>query len=629
MSDILEEIQELSNKFSNLFEVEGLGNPAVDVPPSQNKIKKDRKTKDGKVEVVSVEDELFPYEGNKREQYRQKILDTINNMIQGTATLEDLLQIVRQKKAPLKEAMEVLENLGSYIQNKYGDSKKGKELYDKYFQNFNKEANAAITKERAEDIEKKDKKPLEHYVKKLLDKRNETKNSKGEFKTDNRRDVIDQEYTNVNRESDPEGKKAVEKSLARHFDKVLYKPLKSQANITRKAVATEKFKRMNSEALEEAIELMEELLLERNKENKIKKNKAIEDIGQEYINGREEEGEDLEPYGDDPKQWGRDITSSTGDTLGVKRVIPKLADKLEHSGISELSRKLRKKPFYDKEGRNKIIDGLYLQALNKAKKENSKEALKEALSLMEAIINEISDKTANSFLEKRVINALDAWYNDDKLNKKEDDAVKALIKRKARQGAELSDDEKKRIGEASLTEEIINEVSVKKWKEAAKNSIEGRKEAASDASDRFGEVVYPFRGEVNDPGHKLGNAWDKAEQRADRAEQLAKNLPDSNKSAAKLKQAAKKVVDKRDKDNEEAVDKLQGAIDKLKEKPYDERTDKDYSDLAKVQNEWVDKQKKENQARNLVGKPERRPEKNSEGKHKLKEQGFIDRSKEA
>ena len=42
MSDILEEIQELSNKFSNLFEVEGLGDPAVDVPPSTNKIKRDR-----------------------------------------------------------------------------------------------------------------------------------------------------------------------------------------------------------------------------------------------------------------------------------------------------------------------------------------------------------------------------------------------------------------------------------------------------------------------------------------------------------------------------------------------------------------------------------------------------------
>ena len=180
-----------------------------------------------------------------------------------------------------------------------------------------------------------------------------------------------------------------------------------------------------------------------------------------------------------------------------------------------------------------------------------------------------------------------------------------------------------------IMEEIINEVSVNKWKEAAKNSIEGRKAKAEEASDRFGSVVYPFRPEVNDPGHKLANAWDKAEQRADRAEQLAKNLPNSNRSANELKNAAKKVIDKRDKDNEEAVNKLQNAVDKFKEKSYDERTDKDYSDLAKVQNEWVNKQKKENRARNLVGKPERRPEKNSEGKHELKEQGYIDRTNEA
>lgn len=243
---------------------------------------------------------------------------------------------------------------------------------------------------------------------------------------------------------------------------------------------------------------------------------------------------------------------------------------------------------------------------------------------------ELRTKHRHMDYERNVLS--DGWGKDD--NKK----IEASIKRKAKndksfpvfQALKAYKEGKANIKETlSLTEEIINEVSVKKWKEAAKNSIEGRKEAASDASDRFGEVVYPFRGEVNDPGHKLGNAWDKAEQRADRAEQLAKNLPDSNRPATKLKQAAKKVVDKRDKDNEEAVDKLQGAIDKFKEKPYDERTDKDYSDLAKVQNEWVDKQKKENQARNLVGKPERRPEKNSEGKHKLKEQGFIDRSNEA
>lgn len=105
MQDILKQIQSLKEDFMNLIEVEGLGEPASDVPPSTNKIKKDKKTKNGKVELVSVEDELFPYDGNKREQYRQKILDTINGMIQGTATLEDLLQIVRQKKMPVKEEL--------------------------------------------------------------------------------------------------------------------------------------------------------------------------------------------------------------------------------------------------------------------------------------------------------------------------------------------------------------------------------------------------------------------------------------------------------------------------------------------------------------------------------------------
>jgi hypothetical protein len=105
-NEIISQIMDLKEAFSNLFEVDGdgLGQPAVDIPPSQNKIKKDVKTKDGKAELVSVEDELFPYDGNKREQYRQKIINTINGMIQGTSTLEDLLQIVRQKKAPLKEA---------------------------------------------------------------------------------------------------------------------------------------------------------------------------------------------------------------------------------------------------------------------------------------------------------------------------------------------------------------------------------------------------------------------------------------------------------------------------------------------------------------------------------------------
>ena len=171
MQDILQQIQSLKEDFMNLIEVEGLGQPASDVPPSTNKIKKDRKTKNGKVELVSVEDELFPYDGNKREQYRQKILDTINGMIQGTATLEDLLQIVRQKKAPLKEAMELMEDILGTIDKKYakkGSYDKHGELYSKALDNQSKEQDAA--RER------------EYYVKDWYGK-DQTKNQKGELKT--------------------------------------------------------------------------------------------------------------------------------------------------------------------------------------------------------------------------------------------------------------------------------------------------------------------------------------------------------------------------------------------------------------------------------------------------------------
>ena len=146
MDNILEQIQNLTDKFNNLFEVEGLGEPSGDVPPSTNKIKKDKKTKDGKVELVSVEDELFPKEGNAKEQFRQKIIDKINGMIQGTATLEDLLQLVRSKQVkPVKEGfegvIEILEQLlaeGRKEGESLEDFKKrlGNEQFDKQYDKY-------------------------------------------------------------------------------------------------------------------------------------------------------------------------------------------------------------------------------------------------------------------------------------------------------------------------------------------------------------------------------------------------------------------------------------------------------------------------------------------------------------
>ena len=186
MSDILKQIQELQEQFSNLFEVEGLGDPSGDVPPSTNKLKRDVKTKDGKVELVSVENELFPYEGDKKSQFQQKVIDTINGMIQGTKTLEDLLQVVRSKqvksvKEGFEGAIELLEDLYNYIKKKHGEPKyagidshpanKSAKLIHKMSDAKGKEY--AQEKEKNPDIN-------------LYNKRYTTKNTMGEQKTQNR-----------------------------------------------------------------------------------------------------------------------------------------------------------------------------------------------------------------------------------------------------------------------------------------------------------------------------------------------------------------------------------------------------------------------------------------------------------
>ena len=345
-NEIMTQILNLKEQFDNLFEVEGLGEPAVDVPPSQNKIKKDRKTKDGKVEVVSVEDELFPYEGNKREQYRQKILDTINAMIQGQATLEDLLQIVRQKKAPLKEAMEVLEEVSAKVRTNAMQKIVQKDYED----------TAPLYKNYKEAVKKGDKEEASKSLKSIQD---------------------------INKATDERLKK--------------YNRYAEYRN-----------------SLKEAMKIMEELLLERNKENKIKKDEAVKKIGQEVIDDYEEEGTSLSPYGDDPKQWGRDKMSGYGDNLGVKRSIPKLADKLRFSGGAELDRKLGQKSYFDKEGRNKIINGFYLKALHKANKENSNESLKEAMEVIEQLLGESKPKDPKGYKENMdIANHYDNLYSKE------------------------------------------------------------------------------------------------------------------------------------------------------------------------------------------------------------------------
>ena len=87
----LEKLKEAFEAFNNIFEAD---------KENTNKVRREKKEGPGKepTEVVSVADELFPYEGSAKEQYNQKIIAKINDMIEGTATLNDLINLVRQKK---------------------------------------------------------------------------------------------------------------------------------------------------------------------------------------------------------------------------------------------------------------------------------------------------------------------------------------------------------------------------------------------------------------------------------------------------------------------------------------------------------------------------------------------------
>jgi len=99
--EIIDLLVESNNTLLSLFEVDGDNKREKEV----NKIKRERKDKEGnETEVVSVADELFPYKGTAKEQFNQKVIAKINDMIEGTATLQDLIQLVRQGKS-IKESL--------------------------------------------------------------------------------------------------------------------------------------------------------------------------------------------------------------------------------------------------------------------------------------------------------------------------------------------------------------------------------------------------------------------------------------------------------------------------------------------------------------------------------------------
>lgn len=93
LEEALEIMEAILDEISPIFELDYENKQNVNT----NKIRKLKKDKDGEnVEVVSVADELFPYEGNAKQQFNQKVLAKINDMIEGKGSLEDLIQFVRK-----------------------------------------------------------------------------------------------------------------------------------------------------------------------------------------------------------------------------------------------------------------------------------------------------------------------------------------------------------------------------------------------------------------------------------------------------------------------------------------------------------------------------------------------------
>lgn len=570
MQDILQQIQSLKEDFMNLIEVEGLGQPASDVPPTTNKIKKDRKTKNGKVELVSVEDELFPYEGNKREQYRQKILDTINGMIQGTATLEDLLQIVRQKKAPLKEAMEVLEELIG--EDTFSNLEKQKEpIYKRAHKNalrnlkgkpeletYKRLRNSKNSEDRESmkgvgaskrdfenlmkinSLQQKAKNVQGEAQKQMGYPNRKTKNEIGDKKTEERR--YDTYYPQATVISDgPEV--PYHKGEMKGYPH--YEEPKSDKQRVKDSIARHEKKEQKKAPLKEAMELMETALTAiRN--SGLPKEKQQE-LTSKLAKGRAKERElaDEKAF----KSWAK------GDR---KQLDVQTVRDPEFTKNASGERKTRLRSHsnnYTKSGGRKIKPE-WKQVEDSIKRHEKKAKLAEALSLMEAIINEISDKTANSFLEKRVINALDAWYNNDDLNKKEDDAVKALIKRKRRQGKELSDDEKKRIEEA-----VINELHPDTVNNALNKRIDQDIEADEKDRVNFNNILkIKDRDERAKAYKEFKKKYDERnaiiDKRMDRYEAYAKRHPEIIESVEKYT------------DNDGNTHELEFSVDKNKENKY-------------------------------------------------------------
>ena len=227
--EALEIMEQICDFADNLFELDYEEKQNI----SPNKISKVKKGKDGeKVEVVSVADELFPYEGDAKQQFNQKILAKINDMIEGTGTLEDLIQFVRKGVASKKTAHEGYEEAEGILETAL-DAIKGSDKPEEK----KSELKSKLVKARGEERRLADEKAWKSYA-------------KGDLKNPDVDVIRDPEFT---KNSNGERKTRIRSG---HYDKMgmmKYKPEWKQVE--------DSIKR-HEKKVSEALDLMEEIINE-------------------------------------------------------------------------------------------------------------------------------------------------------------------------------------------------------------------------------------------------------------------------------------------------------------------------------------------------------------------------------
>ena len=287
-NEALEIMEQICDFADNLFELDYEEKQNI----SPNKISRTKKDKDGeKVEVVSVADELFPYSGSAKEQFNKKVLAKINDMIEGTGSLEDLIQFVRagvknrahesiqeEKKEPNAECEYRKGEWDKAVQNYYDTKKKNMDFEGKHPETkkaYDEERKAYVNLDKARRDSKKINGPYEALEK--------IKNvAEGLFKKDERGDLLND------------------------IDTALGSPVKKKfADIKAKMTGCKQTK------VHEALDLMEEIINELDY-NFVSKQKASADrtLAKKEKEALRKEGKEKEEALDDIAKYQHKINTS-------------------------------------------------------------------------------------------------------------------------------------------------------------------------------------------------------------------------------------------------------------------------------------------------------------------------------